>query len=78
VFELFIPTSQTFQDPRSYIPLQTVTYNSGAKVTNSRFRFNQTIRPRVLVNDSRSSNVGIKSTVLMTSQKHKPRRHSNL
>jgi len=27
-FELFIPTSQTFQEPRSCIPLQAVTYNS--------------------------------------------------
>jgi len=27
-FELFIPTSQTFQKPTSYIPLQPVTYSS--------------------------------------------------
>jgi len=30
-FEQFIPTSQTFQEPRSYIPLQAVTYNSAPK-----------------------------------------------
>jgi len=30
-FELFIPTSQTFQEPRSCIPLQAVTYNSAPK-----------------------------------------------
>jgi len=46
------------------------------QVAHPRSRSNHTIHPRALINRSGSSNVRIKSTVLMTPWKHKLRIHS--
>jgi len=73
-FELFIPTSQTFQKPNSYATtrhLHLFTY-----AINSRLRSNQILYPTVPATDRGYPNDKIKSMVLMISWKHKPRRHS--
>jgi len=75
-FELFIPASQTFLVPRCRNPIQPFTHNSPLKVAYPRFRSNQIIHPRALIKGSGSSNVRVRSTVLMTPWKQKPRIHS--
>jgi len=70
--KLLIPASQTFQSHTVAIR-SSPSHETSHSVANSRSRSNLTTHPMVLINGSSSSNLRIKSRVLMTPWKRKLR-----